>query len=63
MELAANRLLPLILEQRRKHLFESWQIAGYTEKREELWYALRELDALAGAINDAIREYGDSRES
>lgn len=59
--LAANRLLPMILAQRRDEIFETWQQCEEPERREQLWFSLRQLDQLAGAIEDAIREYGGSR--
>lgn len=59
--LAANRLLPMVLEQRRNTLIETWQRTPTVEKREELWHALRQLDELAGAIDNAIREHGGNR--
>lgn len=61
MALARNRLLPLILEQRRDQIYETWRNAGNTEQRELQWHALRQLDELAGAIENAIREHGGSR--
>ena len=58
--LAANRLLPLILEHRRETILETWQQAEDPEKREQLWHGLRQLDELAGAIENGIREHSGS---
>ena len=60
-ELAKNRLLPMVLEQRAEQIYDSWKHAQTTDEREQLWAAMRELQLLAGAINDAIREHGGSR--
>jgi hypothetical protein len=59
--LAGNRLLPLILEQRREAIFNTWRQATDRDMREQQWFALRQLDELAGAIDDAIRDHGGSR--
>lgn len=59
--LAKNRLLPMVLEQRRDTIFETWRQCTDPERREQHWHALRQLDELAGAINDAIREHGGSQ--
>ena len=59
--LARNKLLPMILARRQNDLFEAWKIAHDLQKREVLWIAFRESDSLAGAIENAIREHGGSR--
>jgi hypothetical protein len=59
--LAANRLLPMILEKRRDHIYTTWRQANDPVLREQQWHALRQLDELAGAIEDGVREYGGSR--
>ena len=51
----------MILADRRDQIFGTWRNATDTRERENQWYALRQLDELAGAIKDAIREYGGSR--
>lgn len=56
--LAANRLLPLIFSNRRQTIIERWQLATTTDAREREWLALKELDTLAGAIDDGIRKHG-----
>ena len=61
MELERNQLLPLILDHRRQTIIDQWRMASDTGQRELHWHALRQLDELAGAINDAIREHGGSR--
>ena len=61
MALQDNQLLPMILAQRRDHIFNTWLQANDPALREQQWHALRQLDELAGAIEDAIREYGGSR--
>jgi hypothetical protein len=55
-----NLLLVEILEQREKDLIQQWRGSSTTELRECAWQALRELDLLAGAIKDAIREYSST---
>lgn len=62
MNLAANRLLPLILDERRSMIYDTWRHSGDAQQRELLWHALRQLDELVGAINDAIRKHGGSRD-
>jgi len=57
--LQANKLLPAILKTREAALIDTWRLATNTEERESAWQALRQLDLLAGAIEDAIREHTD----
>lgn len=54
-QLEQNQLLPEILKQREQDLVEMWRNAGDKEQRESAWHALRQLDLLAGAIEDGIR--------
>ena len=61
MALQDNQLLPMILAQRREHIIETWQRASDPALREQQWQALRQLDELAGAIENGIREHGGSR--
>ena len=61
--LKANRLLPLVMEARRNEIYERWAAATEPVLREQQWHALRQLDELAGAIDNAIREPGGSRNS
>ena len=55
--LESNKLLPLILERRRKHLYKAWLIAQTPDKREQLWIAHQQTDELARAVKNAVREY------
>jgi hypothetical protein len=43
------------LKQRETNLYETWRNASTPELREEAWQAMRQLDLLAGAIEDGIR--------
>ena len=65
-ELSQNKLLPVILQARKADIIEQWQAAPTPLAREEAWQALRQLNLLAGAIEDeckraisAVRESGD----
>ena len=60
-ELAESKLLTLILRKRSTDVTEAWQQSSDPATREELWHAQRQVDELAGAIENAIREYGGSR--
>ncbi len=62
-QLKHNQLLPLILKQREADLIALWRGSADTTEQMRVWKALRELDTLAGAIEDAIREHSDSDES
>ena len=53
--LQQNKLLPEILDKRKADIISQWRVAGTTQDREEAWQALRQLDLLAGAIDNAIR--------
>ena len=56
-QLKTNQLLPEILKHREDDLIQQWRGSATTDARETAWQALRELDLLAGAIEDAIREH------
>lgn len=58
--LAKNLLLPEILKNREQQIIERWRMAPNTDAREREWQALRQLEELAGAIEDATREYSGS---
>ena len=60
-ELAQSKLLALILRKRTTEIIAAWQQSGDTESREALWHAQHQLQVLAGAIDDGIREHGGSR--
>ena len=60
MQLRNNLLLPEILKHREQNIIQTWRGSATTEERENAWTALRELDLLAGAISDAIREHSGS---
>lgn len=55
--LQANELLPIIIKEREQDLIQSWRGSNTIEQRETAWRALRELDILAGAIDDGISKY------
>jgi hypothetical protein len=50
--------LAAILKERETDLIQQWRGSATTELRENAWQALRELDLLAGAIENAITEHG-----
>lgn len=52
-----NQLLKEILSSREKDLIQQWRGSAEVVDREKAWTALRELDLLAGAIDDAIRKH------
>ena len=54
-KLENNPLLNEILKQREAELIAKWRMATTLPDREQTWHALRQLDLLAGAIEDAIR--------
>jgi len=60
-ELAQNKLLTLILRKRTTDIIATWQQCADTKDREALWHAQHQLQLLAGAIDDGIREHGGSR--
>jgi len=51
--------LQAIIAGREKDLIQKWRGSNTIEARETAWLALRELDILAGAINDGIRNSTD----
>ncbi len=55
-----NPLLTQILRDRETDLVQKWRGSDTFEDREKAWAALRELDILAGAIEDGIRQYSTS---
>ena len=60
-ELAENKLLTLILRNRTNDIVAAWRQSDNPAEREQHWHAQRQLDLLAGAIDDGIREHGGSR--
>ena len=60
-ELAQNKLLTLVLTRQRQRIIEAWRQSNDPKQREQHWHAQRQLELLAGAIDDGIREYGGSR--
>ena len=54
-QLKANRLLPEILASQKADIIQQWQQAGTPADREALWQAQRQLEKLAGAIEDGIK--------
>ena len=60
-ELMENKLLTKILRDRKNELITAWRQCSDPEARDQYWHAQRQLDVLAGAIEDAIREHGGSR--
>ena len=57
VKLKGNPLLKEILALREKDLIQRWRGSDTTDEREKAWAGLRELDILAGAIEDAIRKH------
>ena len=62
-DLAENKLLTVILRNQTNDTIAAWRQSDSPAQREQHWHALRQLDKLAGAIDDAIREHGGSRAS
>lgn len=62
MELAQSKLLTKVLRKRHNEIIEAWQLCNDPDEREQHWHAQRQLKELAGAIEDAIREHGGSRD-
>ena len=58
-QLKTNKLLPQLLEQLETDLIQRWRGSATVEQREEAWIGLRQLDLLAGAIEDAAKRYSD----
>jgi hypothetical protein len=58
-ELKKNHLLPELMTGLERDLIARWRGSSTPEQREEAWNGLRQLDTLAGAINDAIRDSGN----
>jgi hypothetical protein len=56
-QLKTNPLLPEILGALETDLIQRWRGSATQLEREEAWQALRQLDLLAGAIQDGIRKY------
>lgn len=54
-ELARNPLLIQVLDQRKNDIVQRWQSCETAQGREDAWQALRQLELLAGAIQDAIK--------
>lgn len=61
MAAEAFKLLATILKKREADLIQTWRGSNTTEARESAWQALRELDLLAGAIEDGIRKHSSER--
>jgi len=60
-ELTENKLLTKILRSRKTEILQAWQQCSDPETRDQYWHAQRQLELLAGAIEDGIREHGGSR--
>ncbi len=58
-KLEGNPLLLEILTKREQVLIERWRMADNTLDRERCWHGLRQLEELAGAIEDGIRTAAD----
>ncbi len=58
-QLKSNQLLRAILTERETELIQIWRLGTTPDVREHAWLALRELDILAGAIEDAIRKHSN----
>ncbi len=54
-QLQQNKLLPEILKARKADIIEQWQAAPTPLAREEAWQAIRQLNLLAGAIDDECK--------
>lgn len=56
-QLQTNKLLPLVLAKIETDLICKWRSSGTIDDRENAWHALRQLDIIAGAIENAIKEH------
>jgi hypothetical protein len=54
-KLEGNPLLAEILNRREQLLIQRWRMADSTLDRERCWHGIKQLEELAGAIEDAIR--------
>lgn len=59
-ELAQNKLLTKILTRRKNEVIAAWRQCSDPEMRDQYWHAQHQLELLAGAIQDGIREHGGS---
>ena len=59
MQTAAElqKLLQTTLENREADLIQQWRGSADKKEREQTWLALRELDLLAGAIENGIKQH------
>ena len=55
---AASELLKELIAKRETELIQKWRGSFNSEEREQAWFALMELQILAGAIEDGIRSSG-----
>ena len=60
-ELAENKLLTVILSNRKNDVTAAWRQCSDPAEREQYWHAQRQVDELVGAIEDGIRKHGGSR--
>ena len=60
--LQASILLKTLIKNRETDIIARWRAADDYGDRQAAWYALRELDILAGAIDDGIREHSTDGE-
>ena len=59
-KLQAYKLVKAIISKRETDLIQRWRGSVTPEGREQAWFGLRELDILAGAIEDGIRKHSDT---
>lgn len=55
--LAQNKLLAQILDDRRTELLEKWKLCPDPNQREQIWHGQDQLEKLAGAIDDRIKQH------
>ena len=53
----AYKLLEQITKQLETDLIQRWRGSGTVEEREAAWTGLKQLELLAGAIEDGIRKH------
>ena len=58
---AAYELLDRIVRQLETDLIQRWRASDTTEARESAWHAQRQLELIAGAIEDGLREFSDDK--
>lgn len=55
LQMAAGHLLMKLAKEREENIIQTWRGSETIDQRETAWLALRELDLLAGAIENDIR--------